>query len=89
MIAYLKMSRKKTREQKIKSAQRSSAPKITYSYKAESQNTNTVVVSTRELDYHKKEIRLIIIATAIIFALNIGLYILLTTNTLHLGFLGY
>lgn len=89
MIAYLQMSRKKTREEKIKSAQKISSPRVTYSYKAETPSVKVVAVSPEKLDYHRKEIRLIIIASIIIFSFNIGLYILLITGTVRLGFLGY
>ena len=83
------MARKKTREEKLKSAKRTSPQKVTYSYVSDIKAAKTFKLSTAVIDYHKKEIRLIIFASLLIFSLNILLYFLLKSNLVKLGFLGY
>lgn len=82
------MSKKKTREEKIKSSHKISGQGLTYSYIG-SKSSDAIVLTKKELDYHKREIKIIVIAASTIFALNVLFYVLLSTGTVRLGFLGY
>jgi len=88
MIVYFLMSKKKTREEKIKSSHKIAGQRLTYSYTG-SKSSDAIVLTNKELDYHKKEIKIILIAASVIFTLNVFLYVFLSTGIITLGFLGY
>lgn len=80
------MSKKKTREEKIRLSNKPGHG-IVYSYK--NTPSDAIVLTNKEIDYHKKEVKIILIAASVIFSLNIVLFLLLSSNTVSLGFLGY
>ncbi len=90
MIVYLQMSRKKTREEKIKSANRIPSP-ITYSLRLPKNKSEKITSSNTEtlLYVQSKELKKILVVSLIILGANIILYTLFATNILRLGFLGY
>lgn len=93
MIVYLNMTRRKTRNEKIKS-EKSLEQKITYSYnqiidKKDYSKDKTSDLSENVHTETYAEIKKIILVSGIIFAINIALFVLLNTNTVHIGFLGY
>jgi len=83
------MARKKTREEKMKLAKNKLPLRATYSYVSDTKSSKTLELSNVEINFHKKEIRLIIFASLFIFILNILLYFLLQLSVIKLGFLGY
>lgn len=82
------MSKKKTREEKIQSSNKNSTGRITYSYTIQ-KSSDAIIITNKDIGYQKKELRTIIITASLIFLVNIILYVLLATNVVRLGFLGY
>lgn len=89
MIVYPGMTNKrKTRKEKIKTTLRKSNEQIYYTLDSHApaveKNVSAVVLKNKN-----NEIKRILTASAFIIALNILLFVLLQTNLLKLGFLGY
>lgn len=83
------MARKKTREQKIKSSERTLTREASYSFKVEGVSAKKPKKNIQTSNYRKREIKKIVITSGIIFALNIMLFVLFTNNILTLGVFGY
>ena len=81
------MSKKKTREEKIKLASKNTGS-ITYSFTA-NKSSSAVILTNTNLDYHKKELKKIITSAIVIVALNTALFLLTVTGIFKFGFLGY
>jgi len=69
-------------------AKQLSASVYTLSLDDKPESADRDVVSKKNI-YKHREVRKILIATSVLFFLNIVLYIILTTGGVSLGFLGY
>jgi len=81
--------KRKTREQKIKSAEKRTETGISYSVSFSEKSVRKKKAITPPASSPMDSIRKILTISGIIFAANIILFVLLSTQTIKLNFLGY
>ncbi len=83
------MSKKKTREQKIKSSMRESRSGISYTLSKDIIRDDKKTDTRSNNNQYTSDIKKILIASAAIFLFDLALYVVLSNGIITLGILGY